>query len=89
MPNLLVKYTGAAPLTAATTSSLLGKLTVTTPIIAKGFIDYTSTAGNACGFLVVSSTPGPAIPEPGTFALMAAGVAVVVAIGLRRRRQIH
>src|SRR4249920_2666788 len=88
IPNLLVTYTGATDITVPGPDSLLlGKITVTTPITEKGFVDYTSTAGNTDGLLVVSSTPGPAIPEPGTMGMLAAGVAAVVGVGLRRRRQ--
>jgi hypothetical protein len=67
---------------------LLGKLTVTTPPLAKGFIDYTSQTAQLSGspLSVVSSVAGP-VPEPSTFGMMGAGLAVVAAFALRRRRQ--
>jgi len=67
---------------------LLGKLTVTTPPLAKGFIDYTSQTAqlSGSGLSVVSSVAGP-VPEPSTFGMMGAGLAVVAGFALRRRRQ--
>jgi hypothetical protein len=67
---------------------LVGKLTITTPPLAKGFIDYTSQTAqlSGSGLSVVSSVAGP-VPEPSTFGMMGAGLAVVAAFALRRRRQ--
>jgi hypothetical protein len=91
IPNVEVEYTGLDSISPRALPDdpqglLLGKLTLTTPITAQGFIDYTSQG--AGGLRVVGSVAGP-IPEPSSIGMMGVGLATVLAVALRRRRRTH